>query len=154
MIRKANVNDSESIGRILYQVNALHAKGRPDIFIEGTKKFSDEELKEILKGDEIEFYVYEINDEICAYVCVEIHEYEKCESRYERKELYVEDLCVDEKYRRQGIASKLLDYVIELGRNRGCGYLTLNVWNFNEGAKAFYEKEGLLPLKTIMEKKL
>ena len=154
MIRKADVKDYEAIGRILYQVNALHAKGRPDIFIEGTKKFSDEELKEILKGSSQEFYVYEIDNEICAYVCVEIHEYEKCESRYERKELYIEDLCVDEKYRRQGIASKLLDYVVELGRNKGCTYLTLNVWDFNEGARIFYEKEGFSPLKTIMEKKI
>lgn len=154
MIRKANIKDAESIGRILCQVNNVHAKVRPDIFIEGKKKFSDEELKEILKNSEPEFYVYEINNEVCAYVCVEIHEYEECEFRHKRKELYVEDLCVDENYRRQGIASKLLDYVVELGRNKACDYLTLHVWELNEGARVFYEKEGFSPLKTLMEKKL
>ena len=151
MIRRANVNDYESIGNILYQVNALHAKGRPDIFIEGTKKFSDEELKDILSDDKQEFYVYEVNDKICAYVCVEIHEYERCESRFERKELYIEDLCVDEKYRHQGIASELFEYVKELAKEKGCGYLTLNVWKLNEGAQKFYEKMGMKPLKIIME---
>ena len=153
MIRKAELKDIEAIGRILCQVNDVHAKGRPDIFIEGKRKFNDEELKEILSNDELEFYVYE-EDEVCAYACIEMHEYPKSENRHARKEIYVEDLCVDEKYRHQGIATKLLDYISELGKQRGCDALTLNVWACNKGAEAFYKIYGMQPFKTVMEKKL
>ena len=153
MIRKAELKDIEAIGRILCQVNDVHAKGRPDIFIEGKRKFNDEELKEILSNDELEFYVYE-EDEVCAYACIEMHEYPKSENRHARKEIYVEDLCVDEKYRHQGIATKLLDYISELGKQRGCDALTLNMWACNKGAEAFYKIYGMQPFKTVMEKKL
>ena len=153
MIRKAELKDIEAIGRILCQVNDVHAQGRPDIFIEGKRKFNDEELKEILSNDELEFYVYE-EDEVCAYACIEMHEYPKSENRHARKEIYVEDLCVDEKYRHKGIATKLLDYISELGKQRGCDALTLNVWACNKGAEAFYKIYGMQPFKTVMEKKL
>lgn len=153
MIRKAELKDIGAIGRILCQVNDVHAQGRPDIFIEGKRKFNDEELKEILSNDELEFYVYE-EDEVCAYACIEMHEYPKSENRHARKEIYVEDLCVDENYRHKGIATKLLDYISELGKQRGCDALTLNVWACNKGAEAFYKIYGMQPFKTVMEKKL
>ena len=44
MIRKADIKDAESIGRILCQVNNVHAKGRPDIFIEGKKIVSQNSM--------------------------------------------------------------------------------------------------------------
>ena len=42
------------------------------------------------------------------------------------------------------------EYAIETG----CDDLTLNVWGFNSGAKAFYEANGMSVQRMIMEKKL
>lgn len=150
-IRKANINDVNRINALLYQVQDVHANGRPDIFIKGTKKFKDEELIEILNGNDLIFYVYEANKKILGYICIKIIIESESFSKYARKELYIEDLCVDEKHRHQGIASKLFEYVKELAKEKGCGYLTLNVWKLNEGAQKFYEKMGMKPLKIIME---
>ncbi|MBR3228355.1 MAG: GNAT family N-acetyltransferase [Erysipelotrichaceae bacterium] len=154
MIRKAELKDLEAIAGLLDQVHALHAEGRPDLFIAGTRKFSDDELKEILAGDEINFHVYTENDEVLAYVCYLIREKKDSRSRKGRREFYIEDICVDEKQRHKGIASKLFEYAEELAKKEGCDVLTLNVWELNRTARTFYEGRGMKPLKTIMEKKI
>lgn len=153
-IRKANINDVNGINALLYQVQDVHANGRPDIFIKGTKKFKDEELIEILNGNDLFFYVYEANKKILGYICIKIIIESESFSKYARKELYIEDLCVDENYRHQGIAKELYDYIIELAKKEGCSHITLNVWELNKNAKEFYRKMGMNPLKTIMEFKL
>lgn len=153
-IRKANINDVNGINALLYQVQDVHANGRPDIFIKGTKKFKDEELIEILNGNDLIFYVYEANKKILGYICIKIIIENESFSKYARKELYIEDLCVDENYRHQGIAKELYDYIIELAKKEGCSHITLNVWELNKNAKEFYKKMGMNPLKTIMEFKL
>lgn len=153
-IRKANINDAYGINALLYQVQDVHANGRPDIFIKGTKKFKDEELIEILNGNDLIFYVYEANKKILGYICIKIIIESESFSKYARKELYIEDLCVDENYRHQGIAKELYDYIIELAKKEGCSHITLNVWELNKNAKEFYKKMGMNPLKTIMEFKL
>ena len=52
---------------------------------------------------------------------------------------------------RPAIISEMIEKVIFIAKEKGCGYLTLNVWKLNEGAQKFYEKMGMKPLKIIME---
>ena len=47
---------------------------------------------------------------------------------------------------------QLYEYMLDYAREQGCYNVTLNVWECNPGARAFYEKCGLLPQKTGMEK--
>ncbi len=54
--------------------------------------------------------------------------------------LYVDDLWVDEKYRRQNLGSHLLQAVEEDGKNRGCYLSYLETGDFQ--AKPFYLKHG------------
>ena len=56
--------------------------------------------------------------------------------------IYLEDLFVLPKYRRQGIGKSLLNYVIELGKSRNCGRLEWSVLDWNQTAIDFYEKIG------------
>ena len=68
-----------------------------------------------------------------------------------RVTLYIDDLCVEETCRGQHIGEQLYHQVEQYARQRRCHAITLNVWAFNENAKAFYEKMGLKPLKIGME---
>jgi ribosomal protein S18 acetylase RimI-like enzyme len=56
--------------------------------------------------------------------------------------LYVYMIGVDRRFRRRGIAWKLLDYAIAEGRRRGKGYVKLGVVDYNDGAIALYRKYG------------
>ena len=68
------------------------------------------------------------------------------------KRFTIDDLCVDEQARGQGIGKDLYEFVVQFARESGCYNLTLNVWAANPGAMRFYEKCGLVPQKIGMEK--
>ena len=51
MIRRAKQEDIPQIERLLYQVQKIHADIRPDIFRHGQKKYTAEELENLLQDD-------------------------------------------------------------------------------------------------------
>jgi len=63
-----------------------------------------------------------------------------------RPGLYIEDLFVDEPYRRRGFGSALLRYVARLAIERNCGRLEWSVLDWNQPAVAFYTKLGAAPM--------
>jgi ribosomal protein S18 acetylase RimI-like enzyme len=58
------------------------------------------------------------------------------------KSLYMDDLYVKEKYRKNGIGKRLLDVVIEFARKEKCGKVRWQVSNWNKDAQDFYKKMG------------
>ena len=63
-----------------------------------------------------------------------------------RPGLYIEDLFVDEAFRRRGFGRALLLYVARLAKERDCGRLEWSVLDWNEPAVAFYKKLGAVPM--------
>jgi len=63
-----------------------------------------------------------------------------------RPGLYIEDLFVEESYRRRGFGGALLAYVAKLAVARGCGRLEWSVLDWNEPAINFYKKLGARPM--------
>jgi GNAT superfamily N-acetyltransferase len=63
-----------------------------------------------------------------------------------RPGLYIEDLFVDETYRRRGFGSALLSYVARLAIERNCGRLEWSVLDWNKPAIEFYTKFGAVPM--------
>ena len=152
MIRKAGCDDTNSLIKLLYQVHAVHSKGRPDIFKIGGIKYQKREIEDILEKPDTPVFVY-INEEnnLLGYAFCEIIITKESASLQGRKTLYIEDLCVDENARGQHIGTLLFEYVRDFAKEEKCDSITLNVWELNDGAKKFYEKCGMQPLKTVME---
>ena len=65
--------------------------------------------------------------------------------------LWIEELGVNEKYRRQGIGSRLIKEVRNIARKEGCSRVELNCWCFNENAIKFYKKIGMKEQRINME---
>ena len=61
---------------------------------------------------------------------------------------------MDEKSRHQGVATALYRHVVAFAREMGCHNVTLNVWECNPGARAFYEAMGMGVQKTCLEQVL
>ena len=150
MIRRAKESDLAGINNLLFQVNNVHADGRPDLFSHGGKKYNDEEVLEIINDDKRPIFVYlDENDQILGYVfCVYQNNYG------DKITLYIDDLCVDENCRGQHVGTKLYNYVVDYAKENNIYHITLNVWCLNESAMKFYESCGLKPLKVMMEKVL
>lgn len=60
--------------------------------------------------------------------------------------LYIEDLFVDEDYRRRGYGRALLLHVARLAKERDCGRLEWSVLDWNQPAIDFYKKLGASPM--------
>ena len=152
-IRRAKQADMPGINKLLNQVLMVHHNGRPDLFKAGAKKYTDEELKGILQDDTRPIFVgVDEAGAVLGYAFCVFQQHIGDNILTDVKTLYIDDLCVDENIRGQHIGRQLYEYVVDFARNSGCYNVTLNVWACNEGAKAFYEKCGLVPQKIGMEK--
>ena len=152
MIRKATHNDIPRILELLSQVNDVHAEGRPDFFIKGKRKYNEEDLLKIINDDTTPVFVCEENDDIKGYAFCVIQDMSRCDNLRPDKSLYIDDICVDENYRRHGVGKKLYEHVVQFAKEEKCFNITLNVWAKNPGAQAFYESMGMTVQKVCMEK--
>ncbi len=152
MIRFAEKRDIPRILELLSQVLEVHAKGRPDLFVSGTTKYSRDELLCKLHDDNNPIFVStDDNDVVQGYAFCNIEKTENVSNLHDRKTLYIDDICVDENHRRQHIARNLYAACKDYAQKMGCYHITLNVWALNGNAQAFYEAMGMKPMKTVME---
>ena len=150
-IRKANSDDIPVIGELLYQVHGVHAELRPDLFIEGGRKYNEVQLSEILNDENTPVYVCIADDIVAGYIFLRI-ERENSPSRRAITTLYIDDLCVREKMRGHGIGHKLFAFAEEFASDIGAYNITLHVYNGNVSAKNFYNSLGMKPQYIAMEK--
>lgn len=153
-IRLAESRDIPGMIAILHQVGEVHHQIRPDIFRAGALKYSAKDLEDLLTDDTKPIFVAVKGGFVAGYCFCQHREYLGSSVCTDRKEIYIDDLCVDESCRGQGIARALYTAVCDYAGASGCSFITLNVWQGNEGARKFYEKMGMTPRNTNMEIKL
>ncbi len=61
--------------------------------------------------------------------------------------IFIEDLFIEETFRRRGFGEALLRYVAKVADERNCGRLEWSVLDWNEPAINFYRKLGALPMR-------
>ena len=64
LIRRAENRDITQINNLLKQVCLVHHKGRPDLFKKGARKYSDDQLMQIIKDDNRPIFVAVDNNEV------------------------------------------------------------------------------------------
>lgn len=151
-VKRAQICDLEAIKLLLEQVLEIHHKGRPDIFKSGCRKYNDEELAVLIADDNRPIFVaVDSNEKVLGYVFCVFKQQLDSHILTDIKTLYIDDLCVDESARGQGVGKVIFDYIKNFAKEQGCYNLTLNVWACNEGALKFYQKMGLQIQKQEME---
>ena len=153
-IRLACTGDIPGILSLLHQVGDVHHRIRPDIFRSGALKYDEMALKELLQDTDRPIFVAVEEDFVKGYCFCILRDYRGSGVLTDRTEIYIDDLCVDETCRGQGIAKTLYTHVTEYAKSLGCAFVTLNVWCGNDGAMAFYEKMGMNQRSITMETKL
>ena len=153
-IRKARDEDIPEILRLLSQVLEIHVGARPDIFVHGTTKYSDGELREIIADEKTPVYAAFSGGKLAGYCFCEIREMPEREYFRPFRYVYIDDLCVDEAMRSKHVGSALFEYVKNEAKALGAYEITLHVWEGNDKAKAFYDKLGFTPQSYTMEYKL
>ena len=129
MIRQAVGADIPRLGELLEEIYQLHAQLRPDFLRpDGSRKYSDEDLEQLLTESDKPIFVYEDeSQQVQAYLFCQLQESKGHATLTDRRVLYIDDLCVAEEVRGQGIGEALMDFAQDLARQKGCSKLTLTV---------------------------
>lgn len=151
MVRFARQEDLERVNELRKEVNELHVSGRPDIFKKGF-------------GDEIKNYIYVVWDAenkdilvaerdgvICGFACVQYIDRPESPYMKARKFYDIDEFCVDAGFRRQGVATELIEFAKADAKSKGFEKIELNMWEFNEDALAFYKAVGFKTYRRYME---
>ncbi len=154
-IRRAENRDIDAVHRLLRQVLELHAELRPDIFVSGETKYDKDVLRHVFADDNRPVYLaVDEDDTVAGYAFCALQQ--RPDAAYIRpgRSLYVDDLCVEEGRRGEGIGKMLFGHIVEEAARMGCSDITLNVWQGNDAARAFYDKLGMSVRETKLEYKL
>ena len=151
-IRMAEEKDIAKAEELLSQVLEIHAGLRPDIFIPGTIKYTEEELLAIF-NDPMKpvFAAADEEDRMVGYAFCQIKNLTGRNNMKDSKTLYIDDLCVDENCRGMHVGKELFDAVRAYAKENGFDSITLNVWEGNDSAEAFYRKCGFRVKKKEMD---
>ena len=150
LIRRAEISDIPDILRLLVQVCNVHQDIRPDIFKRDGVKYTESDLRELLTDESRPVWCAVEDGRFLGYCFCQWKEYRNSSVSTDRKELYIDDLCVDEAARGKGVATELFRYVTAVAKSEGANFITLNVWEGNS-ARSFYDKMGMKPRKTTLE---
>ncbi len=148
-IRLAKHGDIPALHRLLLEVGDVHHKIRPELFPKNMLKYTNEELSVLLADERRPVYVADQDGVVLGYCFCQWKDVAPPLVR--RKELYIDDLCVEESCRGQGVASALYRHVCAVAKEAGCAFVTLNVWCGNDGAMEFYRHMGMTPRSITME---
>jgi GNAT superfamily N-acetyltransferase len=77
-----------------------------------------------------------------GYIHLSIIEAEKLGMLKPRRYVKIRDLAVAGKYQKSGVGSALMQVAERWASERGIDTIELNVWEFNRGVFAFYQKLG------------
>lgn len=150
-VRRARENELERVNELRMQVNALHVAGKPEVFKPGFPEELRNYIYAIHKDPE-QFITVAVKDgTICGFAV--LHHINRTENPFmkERDFLDIDEFCVDEAFRRQGIASEMIDFIREFAKEKGFHRIELNMWEFNQEALAFYEAAGFQTFRRYME---
>ena len=153
-IRFAEIKDVAGILALLKQVGRVHHYGRPDLFRGNAQKYGASQVIAMLNNPSAPIFVAVENEKVLGYGFCMLKEYEHDPVITDHKELYIDDLCVDENCRGKRIGKTLYEAACRYAKNAGCHSVTLNVWCCNPGAMVFYEAMGMTPRKLTLEQQI
>lgn len=150
-IRFAEAKDVTGILALLRQVGQVHHEGRPDLFRAGAQKYGASQVLAMLNSSKTPIFVAVQQEKVVGYGFCQVKIYDHDPVVADHTEIYVDDLCVDEACRGQGIGKAIYKEICRYAKMRQASSICLNVWCCNESAMKFYESLGLKPQKIGME---
>lgn len=139
-IEPAGSGDFAAVNGLAHQVHDLHISWRPDIFRQAEFPIPQDYFQELLARRGL--YVLRSGDKILAYAVVSVQELD-LPILVPRKVWKLEEICVEEAYRHQGLGRQVLEQLLAIGRSLGCTDFQLTCDPHNQAALACYEKLGM-----------
>ena len=150
-IRQANKNDITQMVPLLDEVSKLHIEKRPDVFKTRAYEEIKSNLEEMIQ-DESNFILIAEDKQVAVGVIIcKVREINNHTNLKNTKVLWINEICVKQEYRRNGIGRSLIEKAKEIAKANNCLRLELNCWELNGEAMKFYENQGLTTQRRVME---
>ena len=150
-IRQANKNDITQMVPLLDEVSKLHFEKRPDMFKIKTHEEIKSNLEEMIQDESNIILLAEDKQIVVGVIICEIKEKINRTDLKDSKVLWINEICVKQEYRRNGIGRSLIEKAKEIAKANNCLRLELNCWELNGEAMKFYENQGLTTQRRVME---
>lgn len=142
-VRRATPADAAAVSRLNADVQAIHAAALPWLFKSpGPGTFPPETAAAVLERPTHLVYLALHDHEPVGYVYAELQEHAETALRYGYRVLYVHHIGVSPTHRQRGIGAALMNAVRGAAAEHGIGMVALDMWSFNEGARAFFRAQG------------
>ena len=150
-IRFAENKDVAGILALLKQVGRVHHEGRPDLFRSNAQKYGASQVLAMLNDPANPIFVAVEEEKVLGYGFCQSVRHVQDPVLTDVTSLYIDDLCVDENCRGQGVGKAIYEAIVRYAKMSKYYNVTLNVWSCNASALKFYEAMGLRPQKIGME---
>ena len=151
MLQLAVPADREAVNALAREVHAMHVSWRPDIYEMVDELYPADRFEAAVKAREL--YVAKLGGVVAGYVLLKIREY-SWPGVVRRKVMLIDEICVDELCRCQGIGTEMMAEVRALAKAFGCTDLQLGVYPQNDAAVSFYQKCGFSIRSIDMQRKV
>jgi ribosomal protein S18 acetylase RimI-like enzyme len=144
IVREATEADADSISSLNSDVQAAHASAVPWLFKPaGPGTFAPDVVAELLDEPGNLVFIAEVESSSPAgYVYAEIIDRPETSFNYAYQMIYIHHVSVRPMLRRQGVGRALLEAVQAEASKRDIHMISLDVWTFNDAARAFFSRSG------------
>ena len=154
IIRNLDPKDFSAVDSLMNELHALHAKGRPDIYVPAEHIYSEEQFLDMLSGENTFAICAETEGEIAGICFFDVRKSSAKDKKgvAESTRAFISDIVVAKKFHRKGIAKELFAAAEKTAKEKGAVRIDLMVWNFNKDAIEFYKSMGMDIQRYVLEK--
>ncbi|MGF1753420.1 GNAT family N-acetyltransferase [Vibrio makurazakiensis] len=156
-IRTGTVHDIQSILRLANQINIQHHLGAPSVFSnpQDIQSYDSEDENEnywlsLMLEPNGTFIVAEIEMQVVGFVVARITQNKEVSFIRDNKVCRVNTIVVDDSVQASGVGRALMAKITQWAQAREATEMKLEVMEFNEGARGFYEALGMKTQSRIM----
>ncbi len=142
-IIEAEKGDLKSFRDMFFEYQQHHFKAKSDFFI--NPKRIDIDLNsylETISEPNRKVFFAKIGNLAVGMLMITILEVPVGDLQYPRSRPTIEMVVTKPKYRKKGIAQKLLDAAYNWAKQKGYHEVVCDIWSFSTDALAFFEKQG------------
>lgn len=152
IIRKAKLSDLGKIHSMWWRLMNYHRKKDASAFQKlkkNAKSIGKKYLKKQIYNKNAQIFVVEYNSKLISYAVFSISKFPPI--FVVDKEVGLNEIFVEKKFRKKGIAQKLIKLGLEWGKRKGLKYANLVVLSWNKSALECYKAAGFRIRRHIMK---
>jgi len=155
IVRRADISDIPLLVDLTDEIQALHAKAHPNLFIyPQDRSVLSRHFAEVMASDANHILLLEVDGRVDGHLYAEIRRIPATPFGYPNACLFIHQLGVRAGARSRGLGQKLLAAASDIARSNGLSEIRLDYWSFNEPARRFYAKNGFRVFREFVSKRL